>query len=34
MRNVEAGPDGVEYVAFGAGEDGSEVEMAQNWWTD
>jgi mannose-6-phosphate isomerase-like protein (cupin superfamily) len=34
MRDVEAGPDGVEYLAFGAGEDGSEVEMAQNWWAD
>jgi mannose-6-phosphate isomerase-like protein (cupin superfamily) len=34
MRNVEAGPDGIEYVAFGAGEDASEVEMAQDWWTD
>jgi mannose-6-phosphate isomerase-like protein (cupin superfamily) len=34
MRNVEAGPDGIEYVAFGAGDDPSEVEMAQGWWTD
>ncbi len=34
MRNVEAGPDGIEYVAFGAGEDATEVEMAQGWWTD
>jgi mannose-6-phosphate isomerase-like protein (cupin superfamily) len=34
MRNVEAGPDGIEYVAFGAGEDASEVEMAQDWWTE
>ena len=34
MRNVEAGPDGIEYVAFGAGEDAREVEMAQDWWTD
>jgi mannose-6-phosphate isomerase-like protein (cupin superfamily) len=34
MRNVEAGPDGVEYLAFGAGEDPLEVEMAQNWWSD
>jgi mannose-6-phosphate isomerase-like protein (cupin superfamily) len=34
MRNVEAGSDGIEYVAFGAGEDASEVEMAQEWWTD
>jgi mannose-6-phosphate isomerase-like protein (cupin superfamily) len=34
MRNVEAGPDGIEYLAFGAGDDPTEVEMAQEWWTD
>jgi mannose-6-phosphate isomerase-like protein (cupin superfamily) len=34
MRAVEAGPDGIEYIAFGAGEDASEVEMDQDWWTD
>ena len=34
MRDVEAGPDGVEYLAFGAGEDASEVEMVQDWWDD
>jgi mannose-6-phosphate isomerase-like protein (cupin superfamily) len=34
MRDMEAGPDGVEYLAFGAGEDGTEVEMVQGWWTD
>jgi len=34
MRDVEAGPDGVEYLAFGAGDDPSEVEMAQGWWDD
>jgi mannose-6-phosphate isomerase-like protein (cupin superfamily) len=34
MRDVEAGPEGVEYLAFGAGEDASEVEMAQDWWKD
>jgi hypothetical protein len=34
MRAVEAGPDGIEYVAFGAGEDASEVEMDQGWWKD
>jgi mannose-6-phosphate isomerase-like protein (cupin superfamily) len=32
MRAVEAGPDGIEYLAFGAGEDASEVEMSQDWW--
>jgi uncharacterized cupin superfamily protein len=34
MRNVEAGPDGIEYLAFGAGDDPSDAEMAQNWWSD
>jgi mannose-6-phosphate isomerase-like protein (cupin superfamily) len=32
MRNVEAGPDGVEYLAFGAGDDPRDAEMVQNWW--
>jgi mannose-6-phosphate isomerase-like protein (cupin superfamily) len=34
MRNVEAGPEGIEYLAFGAGEDPRDAEMAQNWWSD
>jgi mannose-6-phosphate isomerase-like protein (cupin superfamily) len=34
MRDVEAGPDGVQYLAFGAGDDPSDAEMVQNWWTD
>jgi len=34
MRAVEAGPDGIEYLAFGAGDDPSEVEMTQGWWSD
>jgi mannose-6-phosphate isomerase-like protein (cupin superfamily) len=34
MRNVEAGPNGIEYLAFGAGEDPREVEMAPNWWNE
>jgi mannose-6-phosphate isomerase-like protein (cupin superfamily) len=34
MRNVEAGPDGVEYLAFGAGEDPMDAEMEQGWWSD
>ena len=34
MRNVEAGPDGVEYLAFGAGDDPLDAEMAPGWWTD
>ena len=34
MRDVEAGPDGVEYLAFGAGDDATDAEMVQNWWSD
>jgi mannose-6-phosphate isomerase-like protein (cupin superfamily) len=34
MRNVEAGPDGVDYLAFGAGDDPRDAEMAPHWWSD
>ena len=34
MRNVEAGPEGVEYIAFGAGDDPLDAEMVQDWWSD
>jgi len=34
MRAVEAGPDGVEYLAFGAGEDPRDAEMVAGWWAD
>ena len=34
MRAVEAGPDGIEYVAFGAGTDAQEVETAADFWPD
>ena len=34
MRNVEAGPEGVEYLAFGAGDDPTDAEMAPGWWDD
>ena len=34
MRCMEAGPDGIEYVAFGAGDDPLDAEMTPNWWTD
>jgi mannose-6-phosphate isomerase-like protein (cupin superfamily) len=34
MRNMEAGPNGAEYLAFGAGDDPLEVEMAPGWWGD
>jgi mannose-6-phosphate isomerase-like protein (cupin superfamily) len=34
MRNVEAGPDGVEYLAFGAGDDPRDADMVPGWWDD
>ena len=34
MRDVEAGPDGVEYLAFGAGDDPRDAEMVPGWWSD
>ena len=34
MRQMEAGPDGVEYLAFGAGTDPTDAEMAPGWWSD
>ena len=34
MRDVEAGPQGVEYLAFGAGADPSDAELVQNWWSE
>jgi mannose-6-phosphate isomerase-like protein (cupin superfamily) len=34
MRNFEAGPDGIEYLAFGAGENQLDAEMEPNWWSD
>jgi mannose-6-phosphate isomerase-like protein (cupin superfamily) len=34
MRDMEGGPDGCEYLAFGAGDDPQEVEMAPGWWTE
>jgi uncharacterized cupin superfamily protein len=33
MRAVEAGPDGVEYLAFGAGDDPTDADMVQDWWS-
>ena len=33
MRAVEAGSEGVEYLAFGAGDDPRDAEMVQNWWS-
>jgi mannose-6-phosphate isomerase-like protein (cupin superfamily) len=34
MRNVEAGPEGVEYLAFGAGDDPLDAELVPHWWSD
>ncbi len=34
MRNMEAGPKGCEYLAFGAGDDPLDAEMAPGWWSD
>ena len=34
MRGVEAGPDGVEYLAFGAGVDPRDAELVQGWWSE
>src|SRR4051794_31650512 len=34
MRNMEAGPDGLEYLAFGAGDDPQDAEMAPGWWSE
>lgn len=34
MRNVEAGPDGIEYLAFGAGDDPGDAELAPDWWSE
>ena len=33
MRAVEAGPDGVEYLAFGAGTNPRDAEMEAGWWS-
>jgi mannose-6-phosphate isomerase-like protein (cupin superfamily) len=35
MRNLEAGPDGLEVVLFGAPNNANaDVEMVQGWWAD
>jgi mannose-6-phosphate isomerase-like protein (cupin superfamily) len=35
MRNLEAGPEGAEVLAFGApNTQGADAEMTPNWWTD
>ena len=34
MREWEAGPDGMELLAFGAHAEGEDTEMQPGWWTD
>ena len=35
MRGFEAGPEGAEYIAFGApNTDNRDAEPAPGWWTD
>ena len=34
MRNMEAGDDGIEYLAFGAGEDPLDADMVPGWWSE
>jgi mannose-6-phosphate isomerase-like protein (cupin superfamily) len=35
MRSIEAGPEGVELIAFGApNTENRDIEMTPNWWTD
>ncbi len=34
MRNMDAGPEGCEYLGFGAGDDPMDAEMAPGWWSD
>ena len=35
MRAFEAGPEGLEYIAFGAPKTGlGDADMTSGWWTD
>ena len=37
MRQMEAGPEGIEYVGFGAGDAElakTDAEMVPGWWSD
>jgi mannose-6-phosphate isomerase-like protein (cupin superfamily) len=35
MREFEAGPDGIEYIAFGAPtSDDDDSELVPGWWSD
>lgn len=33
MREYEAGPDGLELIAFGAHHEGEKTDGDTNWWT-
>ena len=34
MRAVEAGPEGVEYLAFSTGDDPRDAQTVPGWWPD
>jgi hypothetical protein len=34
MRGLQAGPQGAELLAFGAGTDPGDAELLQGWWSD
>ena len=34
IRNLEAGPDGAEVIAFGEHAGQEQSEMVQGWWSD
>jgi mannose-6-phosphate isomerase-like protein (cupin superfamily) len=34
MREYEAGPDGLEVVAFGPNTRGEQSELERDWWSD
>ena len=34
IRSFEAGPDGIEFLAFGAHARGDDSEVVPDWWTD
>jgi len=33
MRGLQAGPEGAELLAFGAGTDPGDAELLQGWWS-
>jgi quercetin dioxygenase-like cupin family protein len=33
MRGIQAGPEGAELLAFGAGTDQGDAELLQGWWS-